>query len=312
MLIGHNARQGRLMRPQRIFVSLLFLTSLVLAACATPTSPAPQLLRLATTTSTYDSGLLDAILPVFEQATRAEVDVVAVGTGQAIEIGKSGDADVLLVHSRKAEDAFVADGYGVERFPVMFNDFVLVGPQADPAGIAAAASATEGLRRIFDSQSTFVSRGDDSGTHSKEMALWEAAGLAPALADAWYLSIGQGMGETLQFANEEQGYTLADRGTYLNLADSLPDMMVLFGGATIAENPDAAMRNPYGVIQVTPADPQSPAALQAEEFIAWLTSVETQDLIQQYGVDKYGQPLFYPSSTAWCEANGADSPGCSS
>jgi tungstate transport system substrate-binding protein len=301
------------MRPhRRIVFSLLFLTSLLLGACAPATPAAAQLLRLATTTSTYDSGLLDAILPVFEQAYHAEVDVVAVGSGQAIEIGKSGDADVLLVHSRKAEDAFVADGFGVERFPVMFNDFVLVGPHDDPAGIAAAASAAEALQRIYDSQSTFVSRGDDSGTNVKELALWQAAGLTPGPTEAWYQSIGQGMGETLQFAHEEQGYTLADRGTCLSLADSLPDLMVQFGGATIAENPDAAMRNPYGVIQVTPADPQSPAALKAEEFIAWLTSVETQDLIQVYGVDKYGQPLFYPSSTAWCEANGADSPGCSS
>lgn len=295
----------------RIGFSLLSLTA-VLAACA-PAAPAtPQLLRLATTTSTYDSGLLDAILPVFEQAYDTEVDVVAVGTGQAIEIGKSGDADVLLVHNRTLEDAFVADGYGVERFPVMFNDFVLVGPHADPAGIASAASGAEALQRIYDSQSTFVSRGDDSGTHAMELTLWEAAGRTPGLTDAWYLSIGQGMGETLQFAHEEQGYTLADRGTYLSLGESLPDLMVLFGGATIAENPDPAMRNPYGVIQVKPADPQAPAALKAEEFIAWLTSLETQDLIQAYGVDKYGQPLFYPSSTAWCEANSADSPGCSS
>src|SRR3990170_4294005 len=282
MLIGHNARPGDRVRPiRRIVFSLLFLTSLLLAACAPAAPAAPQLLRLATTSSTYDSGLLDAILPVFEQAYRADVDVVAVGSGQAIEIGKSGDADVLLVHSRKAEDAFVAEGFGVERFPVMFNDFVLVGPHDDPAGIAAAASAAEALQRIYDSQSTFVSRGDDSGTNVKELALWEAAGLTPGPTEAWYQSIGQGMGETLQFAHEEQGYTLADRGTYLSLADALADLLVQFGGATIAENPDAAMRNPYDVIQV-------------------------------YGVDKYGQPLFYPSSTAWCEANGAESPGCSS
>ncbi len=238
--------------------------------------------------------------------------MVAVGSGQAIEIGKSGDADVLLVHSRKAEDAFVADGYGVERFPVMFNDFVLVGPRDDPAGIASAATGAEALQRIYDSQSTFVSRGDGSGTNVKESALWDAAGLAPAAGDAWYQAIGQGMGETLQFSEEQKGYTLSDRGTYLSMAATLPDLIVLFGGQTIAENPDPAMRNPYGVIQVTPEDPKSPAALKAEEFIDWLTSVETQDLIQQYGVDKYGQPLFYPSSTAWCEAHGADSPGCSS
>jgi tungstate transport system substrate-binding protein len=290
----------------------MILAGTALAACAPATPAAPQVLRLATTTSTYDSGLLDVILPVFEQKYNAEVDVVAVGSGQAIEIGRSGDADVLLVHSRKAEDAFVAEGYGVERFPVMFNDFVLVGPHNDPAGIASAASAAEALQRISDSQSTFVSRGDDSGTHTKELALWEAAGLAPGSAGAWYLSIGQGMGETLQFAQEEQGYTLADRGTYLSLAETLSDLTILFGGETIAENPDPAMRNPYGVIQVTPVDPAAPAAQKAGEFIAWLTSVETQDMIQAFGVDEYGQPLFYPSSTAWCAANVADSPGCSS
>jgi tungstate transport system substrate-binding protein len=301
------------MRRARNGAAILLLSLLVLLAACTPaTATAPQLLRLATTTSTYDSGLLDAILPVFEAEFNADVDVVAVGTGQAIEIGKSGDADVILVHSRKAEDAFVADGYGVERFPVMFNDFILVGPKDDPAGITSAASAAEALQDISASGSTFVSRGDDSGTHAKELALWEAAGLAPGSSDTWYLSIGQGMGETLQFAQEEQGYTLADRGTYLSLADTLPDLAVLFGGTTIAENPDAALRNPYGVIQVTPSDPSSPAARKASEFIEWLTSIETQERIQEFGVDAYGQPLFYPSSTSWCDANGADSPGCSS
>ena len=297
---------------RRRLASCVGLVPLVLASCSPAAPAAPQLLRLATTTSTYDSGLLDAILPVFEQEYNADVDVVAVGTGQAIEIGENKDADVILVHSRKAEDAFVAEGFGVERFPVMFNDFILVGPPEDPAGIASAASAAEALQRIAASQSGFVSRGDDSGTNAKELALWAAAGLEPGAADAWYRSIGQGMGETLQFANEQQAYTLADRGTYLSLADTLPSLTILFGGQTIAENPDAAMRNPYGVIQVTPDDPQAPASQKAEALIAWLTSLETQDLIQGYGVEVFGQPLFYPASAAWCAANGADSPGCSS
>lgn len=290
----------------------LLAFSMLLTSCAAGIPSTPQRLRLATTTSTYDSGLLDAILPVFEQAYNVDVDVIAVGTGQAIEIGRSGDADVLLVHSRNLEEAFVAAGYGVERFPVMFNDFILVGPPSDPAGITKAASGAEALQRIYDTRSTFASRGDDSGTYARELVLWETAGLVPSITDAWYLSIGQGMGETLQFANEEQGYTLADRGTYLSMAETLPDLTVLFGGETIAENPDPAMRNPYGVIQVKPADPQALAAQTAEEFIAWLTSIETQDLIQGYGVDKYAQPLFYPSSPAWCEAKGADWPGCPS
>ena len=297
---------------RRIGPVFLFAATVAAAGCALATPDASQLLRLATTTSTYDSGLLDSILPVFEGAYDADVDVVAVGTGQAIEIGRSGDADVILVHSRNAEDAFVADGYGVERFPVMFNDFVLVGPHADPAGIASAVTGAEALQRIYDSQSTFVSRGDDSGTHAKELALWQAASLTPALTDAWYLSIGQGMGETLQFAHEQQGYTLADRGTYLSVADTLPDLMILFGGWTIAENPDQAMRNPYGVIQVRAPDLQSSEAQAAAEFVAWLTSLETQEMVRDYGVAEFGQPLFYPSSTAWCEASGPDSPGCSS
>jgi tungstate transport system substrate-binding protein len=293
-------------------IAMLALAALLLAACAPATPAAPQLLRLATTTSTYDSGLLDAILPVFEQEFNADVDVVAVGSGQAIEIGEAGDADVLLAHSRKAEDAFVADGFGVERFPVMFNDFILVGPADDPADIASAASGAEALQRIAGAQSTFVSRGDDSGTHTKELGLWTAAGIEPGPDEAWYQSIGQGMGETLQFANEQQGYTMADRGTYLSMADGLSSLMILFGGQTIAENPDSAMRNPYGVIQVTAADPQAPEALEAEEFITWLTSMETQKLIQGYGTDEFGQPLFYPSSTAWCETAGPEAPGCSS
>jgi tungstate transport system substrate-binding protein len=290
-------------------MGLLGLSSILLGACAPATPQAPQLLRLATTTSTYDSGLLDAILPVFEQEFNADVDVVAVGSGQAIEIGEKKDADVLLVHSRRAEDAFVADGFGVERFPVMFNDFILVGPHADPAAIASAATAAEAFQRIADSGSTFVSRGDDSGTHTKEKALWTEAGLEPSPDSGWYQSIGQGMGETLQFANEQQGYTLADRGTYLSMADTLPSLMILFGGQTIAENPDPLMRNPYGVIQVTPDDPQAAAALKAEEFIGWLTSLETQEMIEDYGKEEYGQPLFYPASAAWCESHG-DSPGC--
>lgn len=300
-------RSGR-----RVLLCVVGLVPLALAACAPATPAAPQLLRLATTTSTYDSGLLDAILPVFEQAYNADVDVVAVGSGQAIEIGKAGDADVLLVHSRKAEDAFVADGFGVERFAVMFNDFILVGPHEDPAGIASAESGAEAVQRIAESGAIFVSRGDDSGTHTKEMALWTAAGLEPGADEAWYQSIGQGMGETLQFANEQQGYTLADRGTYLSMAETLPSLMILFGGQTIDDNPDPAMRNPYGVIQVTPEDPQAPAALEAVDFVTWLTTVETQELIEGYGKDEYGQPLFYPSSSAWCEAHGAESPGCSS
>jgi tungstate transport system substrate-binding protein len=205
----------------------------------------------------------------------------------------------------------VADGYGVERFPVMFNDFILVGPLGDPAGIAGATTATEALTRIYNTQSTFVSRGDDSGTYARELTLWDAAGLSPSLTDTWYLPIGQGMGETLLFTEEKNGYTLSDRGTYLSMAEELPDLGILFGGQTIAENLDPAMQNPYGVIQVTPENPSAPDAVLARSFVEWLGSLETQTLISDFGVETYGQPLFYPASDAWCADQGAGSPGCS-
>lgn len=285
----------------------------VLAGCAPgAASPEPLVLRLATTTSTNDSGLLEAILPDFEAASGARVDVIAVGTGQAIEIGRSGDVEVLLVHNRTLEDEFVADGFGTERFPVMFNDFVLVGPQDDPAGIASAVTATEALTRIYNTGSTFVSRADDSGTYARELTLWEMAGLIPSLTDAWYLAIGQGMGETLLFAEEKTGYTLTDRGMYLAMAEELPGLEILFGGETIAENPDPAMMNPYGVIPVTPEDPESPKAILARDFVDWLISLDTQTQISSFGVDRFGQPLFYPSSLAWCAQAGEAAPGCAS
>lgn len=291
---------------------LLVATIIGIAGCASAPSPAPAgRLRLATTTSTYDSGLLSAILPAFEQEYGAQVDVIAVGTGQALEIGKSGDVDVVLVHYRPLEDSFVAEGFGVERESVMFNDFVLVGPHDDPARVRTARSAAEALARIYEHRSTFVSRADDSGTYGRELTLWELAGLTPSLTDAWYLPIGQGMGETLLFAEEQLAHTLSDRGTYLGLAESLPDLEILFGGSTIAENPDPALMNPYGVIPVTPKDPAAPEAVLARTFVDWLVSLEAQSLIAAFGIDTFGQPLFYPASDAWCAHRGAGSPGCS-
>jgi tungstate transport system substrate-binding protein len=285
---------------RRTLVILLLLAAALLAGCA----PAePRLLRLATTTSTQDSGLLDAILPDFEATHNAQVDVVAVGSGQAMEIGQNGDADVLLVHSRAREDAFVADGYGLARYDVMYNDFVLVGPPDDPAGIAGVSTAAEALARIATAQAPFASRGDDSGTHTKEMALWQAAGITPDPAGGWYFSLGQGMGETLQFANEREAYTLADRGTYLALRENLPNLVILMGGASISENPDPAMLNPYGVIPVNPEGHEGIQAELAQEFVEWLTSVETQEKIAAYGADRFGQPLFYADSEAYRAAH---------
>ena len=269
------------------------------AACA---KPEPTVLRLATTTSTNDSGLLEAILPDFESRINARVDVVAVGTGQAITLGENGDADVILVHARAREDAFVESGNGLARSDVMYNDYVLVGPQADPAGVAGMASAGEAFAKIAASRQPFASRGDDSGTYTKEVSIWKAAVVEPDPAGGWYLSLGQGMGETLQFADERQAYTLTDRGTYLAQRENLPGLVVLVGGDSIDQNPDKALYNPYGVIPVNPATHEGIEADMARKFVEWLTSLPTQELIGQYGVDEFGQPLFYPDSQAYREA----------
>jgi tungstate transport system substrate-binding protein len=280
--------------------------TLALAGCgpaATAVVGEPQVLRLATTTSTADSGLLDAILPDFEAKHNARVDVVAVGTGQAIELGANGDADVILVHARARENAFVEAGDGVNRLDVMYNDFILVGPAADPAGMAGAGSAKEALAAIAAAQAPFASRGDDSGTHTKEQSLWASAGLTPTTAAGWYLSLGQGMGETLQFANERPAYTLTDRATWLAQHANLPNLALLFGGATIDENQDKALYNPYGVIPVNPQKHPGVNFALATQFAEWLTSVETQRLIGEYGQAQFGQSLFYPSSQAWQAEN---------
>jgi tungstate transport system substrate-binding protein len=273
---------------------------------AEPTGIEVGRLVLATTTSTENSGLLEAILPDFETRYSAEVEVIAVGTGQAIQLGEHGDADVILVHARSREDAFVEAGYGVNRQDVMYNDFVIVGPTADPAGIEGMTDVTAALSKIAETGSTFISRGDDSGTHTKEQALWQASGLSLVEATSiksadktyvrpegdWYLSIGQGMGATLTMANEQQAYTLSDRATYLARTLEGIDLEILVEG-------DSRLFNPYGVIQVNPALHSHVNAAGAEAFIAWLTSVETQQLISQFGVDKFGMPLFTPDSAAW-------------
>jgi tungstate transport system substrate-binding protein len=301
--------------------TLLTLTSLLLVlamlvGCAAPADPAivpaeeaaatkapaaetAAKLILATTTSTADSGLLDAILPDFEQKFNADVDVVAVGTGQALEIGSKGDSDVVLVHSRKGEDQFVADGSAKERFDVMFNDFVVVGPANDPAGVAGMAMAKEAFQAIADAGAPFASRGDNSGTHTKELAIWASIPFTPTAEMAWYNSLGQGMGDTLTFANEQQAYTLTDRGTYLAMRDTLPDLAILVGGENLAENQDKVLLNPYGVLAVSAQMHPNVNAALAAQFVEWITSVDTQRMIGEYGVDRFGQPLFYPSSAQW-------------
>lgn len=322
------------MRQLRMTVfSVLICASLVLAACgpsaaptatsAPPTSASPtqtvapptdtpvpptpaappQTLRLATTTSTADTGLLDAILPDFEAKYNAKVDVVAVGTGQALELGRKGDADVELVHSRKNEDQFVADGDAKERFDVMYNDFIIVGPQDDPAKIAGMTAAKDAFKAIMDAQAAFASRGDKSGTNTKELSLWASVGITPTKDMAWYNSLGQGMGETLLFANEQKAYTLSDRGTYLATKDKLPDLAILVGGNSLAENKDKSLLNPYGVMAVNPDKHPGVNFDLATKFIEWITSVDVQQKISDFGKDKFGQSLFYPSSAAWKAAH---------
>ena len=280
------------MRKTIILLSILLL----LAAAVGCGSKEPEVLRLATTTSTADSGLLDAILPAFEEANNARVDVVAVGTGQAIELGEAGDADVILVHARAREDAFVAEGHGTERHDVMYNDFVIVGPTDDPAGVAGMSSAAEALAAIAAAGAPFASRGDDSGTHTKEMSLWETAGVTPDPAGGWYNSLGQGMGETLTFANEAGAYTMTDRGTFLSMRDNLPNLVVVVGGESIADNADPKLLNPYGVIPVNPEKSEAINAELARKFAEWLTSPEVQTMIGEFGVETFGQPLFYPNA----------------
>ncbi len=281
----------------KLFCPPLLLIFLLLTGCA---GRDPAVLRLATTTSTEASGLLAELLPDFEVRYNARVDVIAVGTGQALALGAAGDADVILVHALQREEQFIADGHGTERFQVMYNDFVLVGPANDPAGVHGTALAKDALARLAAAGTTFASRGDDSGTHSKERSLWAMAGLSPDSSMTWYKSLGQGMAETLRFAQETGAYTLTDRGTFLALQAGLPDLVVLVGGANISQNSDPALLNPYGVIPIDPDKGNIQSEL-AREFVSWLTSLEIQARIAEFGRQAYGQPLFYPDSREWRE-----------
>ena len=247
-------------------------------------------LILATTTSTYDSGLLDFILPDFEKQYGVAVDVIAVGTGQAIELGETGDADVLLVHARAREDAFMEAGHGTRREDVMYNDFVIIGPPDDPAGIRGQTDAAAAFQMIAAAEAPFVSRGDDSGTHIKEKELWAAAGLEPS--GDWYISAGQGMGAVLTMANEQLAYTLSDRATYLARALEGLDLEILVEG-------DPILFNPYGVMAVNPDKGAHIQAELANQFIDWIISVPTQEMIGQFGIEEFGSPLFTPDSAAW-------------
>ena len=245
-----------------------------------------KIVRLATTTSTDNSGLLNALLPKFTEATGYQVHVIAVGTGKALRMGRDGDVDVVLVHARAAEDKFVAEGYGEKRYGVMYNDFVIVGPEADPAGVVGAKNASEALSKISDTGSPFVSRGDDSGTHKKERGLWKQAGITPE--GSWYREAGQGMGKVLQIAAEMEAYTLTDRGTWLAYQDKSP-LQIRFQG-------DPLLFNPYGIIAVNPQRHPDTNYEGAKALIGWIISPQGQELIGDFRIGK--NTLFTPSADA--------------
>jgi tungstate transport system substrate-binding protein len=260
---------------------------MILTFCATGAGAAEEFIVLQSTTSTQNSGLLDAILPEFTQSTGIEVRVVAVGTGQAIKNARNGDGDVLLVHSRAAEEAFVAEGWGVERHDVMFNDFVIAGPQPDPAAIAGTSDVTAAFIKIAEAQATFISRGDDSGTHKKERSLWAAAGIdVGTQSGTWYRETGSGMGASLNMAAASDAYLLTDRATWLAFKNR--------AGLKILVEGDKRLFNPYGVILVNRARHARVKAKAGQTFIDWLTGPKGQAAIGAFKIE--GQQLFFPSA----------------
>ncbi len=240
-------------------------------------------IKLATTTSVENSGLLDTLLPPFERLFKVRVDVIAVGTGQALKLGENGEVDVILVHAKKAEEQFIDSGFGLERQEIMFNDFVIVGDTADPAAIKGSDAAIA-LRKISEKRSPFFSRGDESGTHKKEQELWAELDIKPE--GKWYLETGQGMGPTLLIANEKRGYCLADRGTYLALKEK-NSLIILCAG-------DKRLYNPYSIITINPARYPGIKYDQAMKLIKWLGSPQAQKIIGTY--QKHGTTLFYPTT----------------
>jgi tungstate transport system substrate-binding protein len=276
---------------QNRFRSFLAWGAVVLAALAAApgaqAAPPVKSLILATTTSTQDTGLLDTLVPMFEKQTGYAVKTIAVGSGQAMAMGAKGEADVLLVHSPDAEKKFMAEGNGVNRRLVMHNDFILVGPTADPAKVKEAKGAFEALKKVAADSQPFFSRADNSGTHAMELKLWKAAGIVPK-GQKWYQETGLGMGQTLGVAAEKKGYTLADRGTYLAMRKSL-------GMAIVCEG-DRSLLNIYHVIEVNPARHPKINAQGATAFADFMVAKGTQEVVRTFGVDKYGSPLFFPDA----------------
>ncbi|MFQ6033625.1 MAG: substrate-binding domain-containing protein [Candidatus Bipolaricaulia bacterium] len=262
---------------------------LLLASRYQSTGASQEVLVLATTTSTYDSGLLERLNPVFEARFNVRVKVIAVGTGAALRHGRDGDADVIIVHARAAEDEFLKGGWGINRRDLMFNDFVIIGPKDDPAGIRDSASAVEAFRRIAGSESLFISRGDNSGTNVKEQEIWERAGISPG--GEWYLAVGKGMGDTIVQADQMGAYTLSDRGTFIALRDRI-SLIILVEGPI--KGGDPLLINRYGVIAVNPARHPGVNYQMAMAYIGFLTSPQGQRIIADFKED--GEQLFYPTA----------------
>ena len=263
--------------------------ALVLASAgllAAGPAQASQAVILSTTTSTQDSGLLDVLVPLFEKKTGYTVKTISVGTGQALALGAKGEADVCLVHAPDSEKKYVADGLLVNRRLVMHNDFLIVGPAGDPAKIQGMASAVDAMRRLAEAKATFVSRGDNSGTHQLEKKLWQEAKVEPA--GAWYLQAGQGMGATLGIASEKQGYTVTDRATFLAFKKRVQLVPLV--------ERDRILLNIYSVLEPNPAKFPRLNAAGGKAFADFMVSKETQEIIRTYGVDKFGEPLFFPDA----------------
>jgi tungstate transport system substrate-binding protein len=274
-------------RINTVWVGFLFIGMLLSMLAVAPAGAQQKNIILATTTSTQDSGLLDVLIPMFEKKTGYFVKTIAVGSGQAMAMGEKGEADVLLVHSPAAEQKFVAGGYGINRRLVMHNDFVIVGPAADPAKIKGIKSAVEAFKKIASADSLFMSRGDNSGTNAQEKVIWKAANINSE-GQKWYQQTGLGMGQTLNVAAEKKAYTLTDRGTYLAMKKQL--------GLDVLAEGDAILLNIYHVIEVNPAKWPKVNVAGAKAFADFMVSPETQGVIRTFGVDKFGSPLFFPDA----------------
>jgi tungstate transport system substrate-binding protein len=268
-------------------ISFYFIIVLLFISLTTSLQAQQKTIILATTTSTQDSGLLDVLIPAFEKQTGYFVKTIAVGSGQSIAMGQKGEADVLLVHSPAAEKKIVAEGYAINRRIVMHNDFIIIGPPEDSAKIKGIKLALEAFKQIASAQALFLSRGDKSGTHVKEMDIWKAAGMKPE-GGKWYQQTGLGMGQTLNVTAEKKGYTLTDRGTYLSLKKTL--------GLDILVEGDAILLNIYHVMEVNPAKWPKVNVPGGKAFADFMVSNETQGIIKTFGVDKFGSPLFFPDA----------------